>query len=317
MRPFDRPIEPNERAERHQLRHAADQDLADDEAVDGAVPLLRLGALERERNLLGLAVHLQDVGLHFVADVVEVLRLLAALPREFGHVREAVGAAEVDEHAKVGDRRDAARADLPFFEVVEDLVLLLLAHLGHRRALGEDDAVALAVELDDLQAHALADEAGERIRGIRIIAADAVDLRQRDEGVDAIDVDEDAATVVAGDLRVEDLAGFVARREDVPALFAARAVERDDGVAFRRRRLQDHHLDGVASLQLGRAIDAEGEHLALGDDRFSLRAHIDDEAVGRSAHDHPLDNLAAAEVARLRGFRIEKRPHVHFFDVTG
>jgi len=37
---------------------------------------------------------------------------------------------------------------------------------------------------------------------------------------------------MAGDLGFEDLTGFVADGQGVPALFAASAVERDDGMAF-------------------------------------------------------------------------------------
>ena len=101
---LNRAIETDKGAERHELGHAPDQDLADDEAVDGGVPLLRLGSLERKRDLLRLAVDLQDKRLDLITDTVEVARLLAALPREFGHMREAVRAAKIDEDTEVGDR---------------------------------------------------------------------------------------------------------------------------------------------------------------------------------------------------------------------
>ena len=86
---------------------------------------------------------------------------------------------------------------------------------------------------------------------------------------------------------------------------------------FRRRRLQDHDLDGVAGLKLGGPIDTEGEHLALRDHGFGLGPDIDDQAIGRRAHDHPLDDFAAAKLTRLRILHFEERPHVHLFDCGG
>ena len=67
-KPFDGTIKPNKGAEGHELRDAADEDLADDETVDRGVPLFGLCALQREGDLLGLAVHFEDVGLDGLAD---------------------------------------------------------------------------------------------------------------------------------------------------------------------------------------------------------------------------------------------------------
>ena len=170
---------------------------------------------------------------------------------------EPVRATEIDEHAKVGDRGDGTFADLAFLEVVKDLVLLLLTEIRHGGAFGEDDAVPLAGQLHDFELDRLTDEVGELVDGIRIVAADAIDLGERDKGVDAFDVDEDAAAIVAGDGSFENLVVGVADGEDIPALFAAGAVERDDGVTFGGGRLEDHHLDGVSRLELGRAIGAQ------------------------------------------------------------
>ena len=309
--PLDGPVEAHERAEGHQLRDPPDQHLADDEAVHGAVPLLGMRALQRERDLARLAVHAEDVGLHLVADLEEVLRLLAALPGELGQVGEAVRPAEVDEDAEVGDGGDAALADLALLQLLDDAFLLLAPPFRHGRALGEDGAVLAAVDLDHLEAHFLAHEGGERLRRVRVVAPDAVDLGEGDEGVDALDVGEHAAAVVADDLGGEDFAGFEARGQHLPAFLAAGAVEGDDAVALRAHRLQDHHADAVARLQAALAVRAQREHLALGDDRLGLGADVDDDAVGRGAHDDALDDLAAAEAAGLSGLRFEQGGHVH------
>ena len=82
-------------------------------------------------------------------------------------------------------------------------------------------------------------------------------------------------------------------------------------MAFRAGRLKDHDLDGIAGLELGCSFDAEGEHFVLRDDGLGLGPDIDDEAIGRSAHDHPLDDLATAEVSWLGILKFEECPHVH------
>ena len=120
-----------------------------------------------------------------------------------------------------------------------------------------------------------------------------------------------AAAVMADDLGGEDLAGLEATGQDLPAFLAAGAVEGDDAVAFGAHRLEDHDADGVAGLQAALALDAHGEHLALGDDGLGLGADIDDDAVGRGAHDDAFDDLAAAEAAGLGGLGFEKGGHVH------
>ena len=224
---------------------------------------------------------------------------------------ETVGAAEVDEDAEVGDGGDVALADLAFLELLDDPLLLLAAPFGHGGALGEDGAVLAAVELDDLEPHFLAHEGGEGVGGIGIIAADAVDLGEGNEGVDALDVRQDAATVVADDLGGEGLAGLEPGSEDIPAFFAAGAIEGDDAVPLGTHRLEDHHADRVAGLQAALALGAHGEHLALGNDGLCLGADIDDDAIGRGAHDDATDDLAATEAPGLGSFGFEKGGHVH------
>jgi len=49
----------------------------------------------------------------------------------------------------------------------------------------------------------------------------------------------------------------------------------------------------------------------LGDDGLGLGPDIDDEAIGRSAHDHPLDDFATAKLAGLSVLHFEERPHIH------
>ena len=91
------------RAKGHELGDAADEDLADHKAIHGVVPLFGVSTLQRKRNLLALKIDLENVSFHLVANFEQVAGLLATLPSQFGHVSQAVGAAEVNEYTEVGD----------------------------------------------------------------------------------------------------------------------------------------------------------------------------------------------------------------------
>ena len=225
---------------------------------------------------------------------------------------EPVGPAEVDEDAEIGDGGDAALVDFALAQLVDDALLLLAPPFRHGGPLGEDGAVLAAVDLDHLEAHFAAHERGQGGGGVGIVAADAVHLGEGDEGVDALHVGQHAAAVVADDFGGEGFPRFEARGQDLPALLAAGAVERDDAVALGAHGLEHHHAHAVPRLQAGLSVHAQREHLVLGDDGLGLGAHVHDDAVGGSAHDGAGDDLAAAQAARLGRLRFQQRGHVHF-----
>ena len=114
-------------------------------------------------------------------------RVVDAAPRDVGDVQQAVDAAEVNERTVIGDVLDHAVDDLTLFEVLHQLLTLLGAGLFENRAAGDDDVAAAAVHLEDL----------ERLRVVhqRRDVADRtdVDLRARQEGHGAVEVDGEAA----------------------------------------------------------------------------------------------------------------------------
>src|SRR4030095_3166212 len=101
-------------------------------------------------------------------------------------------------------------------------------------ALREDCAVATAVELDDFEGDRFADPLGEVVlsvlRGAAVGAAD--ELGERDEGVDAFDVHEEAALVAARNVSLEGFVGVEMVLQDAPAPLASCAVEREDDLAL-------------------------------------------------------------------------------------
>jgi hypothetical protein len=106
-------------------------------------------------NLRILAVTSSPTDEHF-------RRVLHAAPGEVGDVQQAVDAAQVHERAVVGDVLDDALHDRAFLERLEQLLALDTGGLFHHGAARDDDVVALAVELDDLELELLAFE----VRGV-------------------------------------------------------------------------------------------------------------------------------------------------------
>src|SRR6185503_2403240 len=150
----DQALEPvahaHERAEVDELGDRAVDDVADLEVRNRRVPRVGLEATNRQADPAALVVDVDDLGLNLFADLVAALGVVDLVPRELALVDEAVDPAEVDEHAERCDRADVASDPLPDLEAAEELVALLAALFVQRDLLGEDQAVGLAVDLQDL-----------------------------------------------------------------------------------------------------------------------------------------------------------------------
>src|SRR6266403_2154145 len=164
------------------LEAGADRELGLD-----ALPRIGLQLLHAERDAVGLVVDLDDLDLDLLADVEHLGGVIDAPPRDVGDVQQAVDAAEIHEGAVVGDVLDHAVDDLALFEILHQLLALLGAGLFQHGAAGDHDVAAAAVHLEDL----------ERLRHVhqRRDVADRpdVDLRARQEGDRAVEVDREAA----------------------------------------------------------------------------------------------------------------------------
>ena len=124
----------HERAERHELGDPAVDELADLVAAGELLPRVLLRGLERQRDALARQVDVEHLHGDLVAHLHDRARVVDVLPRQLGHVDEAVHAAEVDEGAEVHDRRHHTAADLARLEVGEELVTLLALGLLEVRA---------------------------------------------------------------------------------------------------------------------------------------------------------------------------------------
>ena len=174
-------------------------------------------------------------------------RVIDPAPGDIGDVQQAVDAAEVDERTVIGDVLDDAVDDLTLFEVLHQFLALLGAGLFEHRAARHHDVAAAAIHLEDL----------ERLRIVhqrRDVADRAdVDLRARQEGHRAVEIDGEAALDLVEDDAVDLLVVVEGLLELAPAFLAARLVARQHGFAERILDAVEEHLDLVADLEVALA----------------------------------------------------------------
>ena len=210
---------------------------------------------------------------------------------------EAVRAADIDEDSEVADAGDAAGADVAFLQLQEEAILFGGALLLDSGPFRENGAIAAPVQLDDLKGDALAHPFLESaLGGVGVAAVRAGDdLRERDKGVDALDVNEESALVAAGDVAFERLVVVEVFLEDAPAVLAAGAVHGEDDLALVGLRLDDGDENFIADVKGGCSLGV-GVHLPRGDDSFRLGADIYKDPIPVGTDDGTFDDFAAPQL---------------------
>ena len=138
-------------------------------------------------------------------------------------------------------------------------------------------------------------------------------MRQRDEGVDSLYVDEEPALIAAGDIPIERFVLVKVVLQHAPAALAAGPVHGEDDLPLRRLRLQDEDERLVAVFQFGRALRLQAVHLAGRDDSFGLGAYINQYSISVSADDRAFDDLPAPQLRVGSGLCFEKGGHRFFW----
>ena len=229
----------DERAEGDDLRDAALDDVVLAVALEHLLPRIVLRLLQAERDALAVAVDVEHLDLHRLADLEDLGRVVDVRPRELGDVDQAVHAVEVDEGAEVDDVRDLALDDGAGLEPVEDLLALLLALLLEHGAAREHDVVARAVQLDHLAAELLAEEL------VEILDAADVDQRRRQEAAHA-EVEDQAALDDLDHAAVDRLARLGGALDVLPGELEPRALLRQDQPALGVLLREHERVDLVA-----------------------------------------------------------------------
>src|SRR5262245_7733747 len=224
--------------------------------------------------------------------------MLHAAPREIRDVQQPVYAAKLDERAVVSDVLDDALDDRAFGQRREELLALFAEARFEHGTAGDDDVVALAIELDDLELERLVFER----RGV--LDRTDVDERAGQERADAIDHHGQAALDLARHLAGDDGALLHRALEVVPGFQALRLVARELGLAVAILEAFDRHGDEVAGLDFDfTAIVLE---FLDRDEAFGLEAGVDDDDVVVDANDFGGDELALPHLLAGEGF-LEQR----------
>ena len=215
-----------------------------------ALPRIFEQLLHAERDAVGLVIDLDDLHFDRLADVQHFARMVDAAPGDVGDMQQAVDAAEIHEGAVIGDVLDDAFDGHAFFEVGDDLMALFGAALFEHGAARHDDIAAAAIHFQDLEGLRHAEQRGD------VADRANIDLRARQEGHGAVEIDREAALDLVEDDAVDLFVGLEGLFELDPAFLAARLVARDDRFAERVFDAFEIDFDFIA--------DARGRHRGRG-----------------------------------------------------
>src|SRR6266852_4916726 len=285
------------------LRHLALDDRADGHRLHQLLPRVLLQLPQRERDAGLLRVELDDLDGQLLAQLQHVGDLGDAVPRQFRDVDEPVRAADVDERAVARDAGDGPLDGGTYLQPAEELLALASAILVLRRLLADDQPVALAVDLQDLDRDALPDQ---RLQAARVCTRH---LARRQEAAKPEDVDDQTALVLLADIGFDHRAVGLLLRGHQPRGLGAGAPQAEDDVALFVLGLKDVDLDEVTWLEADRFhLSAQAELLA-GDDAFRLRADVNQHLVGIDAYHDAINDVPV--VGGLEGLLVVMEVVLH------
>src|SRR5271167_3001352 len=133
------------------LGNCACNDLAGCIALLHRRPGIDPSALDGQSNLLLVFVNTQNLYLDFLADVQHLAGMIDATPCQLADMHQSVCPSQIDKGAKIGEVTDHAMPDFAGFQLIKEFFTAALTPLLHSQSLRENQAVARAVDLDDLE----------------------------------------------------------------------------------------------------------------------------------------------------------------------
>ncbi len=191
---------------------------------------------------------------------------------------------------------------------------LRLAGLLDGLALGEDQAVAVTVDLDHLEL-----EIGvHHARHIRLLlglgaAADPVHLRGGHKAADSVEVDEQAALVIVDHAGRDHIALLEGRLKDAPALLLPGLIDREDRPTFFIFGLHDKDQQLATDVECRAILSWQRLHLPRGNNTLGLSPDIDQDLVLIDPHDRAVHRIAVLEVAIVVGGVVQELLHERQF----
>src|SRR5581483_6061572 len=279
----------DEGAERDHLRHLALHDVALLVALEHLLPRIGLRLLQAERDALALAVDVEHLDLHLLADLEDLGRMVDVAPRQLGDVDEAVHPLQVDEGAEVDDVGDRPLDDVARVQTIENRLAHLLALVLEDGAARQHDVVPRPVELDHLAAELLPEVL------VEVLHAADVDERRRQEPTHA-EVEDEAALDDLDHAAGDGIALLVRGLDRLPRDLEACALLQEDqatlGILLRHHERGDLVADRDLVGRMHRPADRE---LADGDDAFGLVTDVDEDFVLVHTDDGAVDDLALVD----------------------
>ena len=205
-------------------------------------------------------------------------------------MNQAVDAAKIDEGAAVADGRDNALADLTLLQLVQEFGTDLGLGLLQVCTAGQDNVVALLVQLDDLSFQLLANV------GLQVADATHLNEGSRQEAAQA-DVQDEAALDDLDDGTGNRLFLGLQLLDGAPSALVLCALLGQDQAAFLVLLSQDKRVNLIADLDnfVGVDVVLDGQ-LAGRDNTFGLVSDVQQYLVVVNLDDGTPDNVTIVEV---------------------
>ena len=205
-------------------------------------------------------------------------------------------------------------AHLSRLQLQQELVAALRAQLAAGLALGEDEAVALAVGLDHLELEGLPDHPPQLLGDLLLLflgvpgALHVGQLGDGDEGPGAVE-DDQAPLVVLHHPGLHHLPGLHLLLGPAPEALRAGAAEGEQGVALGGLGGDHVDQDGVTHPEGVVQLFLDAGQLPPGDQPLGLEPDVHQHLVRVDAHDGAVDDLPAAHLADGGFLRFEELLH--------
>ena len=280
------------------------------EAGGDVLPRIGHELLEAEGDLVVLTVEGKHLEGQVLAHGNHFLGMADALPAHVRDVQQAVEAAQIHEHAVLGDVLGLALHDLAFFQRAEQILPLGIALLFQQDAAGHDDVAAAAVDLEHAELELLVDQ------GVHIRHGAQVHMGAGQEGFHTADVHGVAALDAAHDVTLDDLIGLLHVLKLVEDLHALGFFKGERDGAFALVLANDVHVHRIAHLH-GHVAGGIAE-FARRNLTFGLEVHVHQHIVVVNANDLALDDGAFFEFAEVGVEVVFKGAfEIHFVFVPG
>ena len=184
---FDPLFDFDECTVRHDVDNTSFDDVADGIFGFDFIPRVLGFLFESERNALFLEVDIEDHDFDLLTEFEHFGRMGDSAPGHICDMEKSVYAAEIDERTEIGDVLDDALADLADFHFLEKCGSAILAGLFEELASGNDDILAVLIDLEDLEVIFFADEL------VHVLDGADINLGAGEERLDAVEVDDDTA----------------------------------------------------------------------------------------------------------------------------